>query len=206
MISSSPRFVTEQEAFSRQALGVMPNSSSPSSQLSSPNVDQGTLVRHNDDLGIMTEERRQQRQPRLDIDVLPIPADQRAQHERMADVMYAGLASERLTVQAVGPAEPVELVPDGPFVQSGAGVGDQEARILRAWAKLIADAGVGADRCGRGRVKRNLAGPSVLGVADGEPLLGQLYVRAVEPDHLADAHAGHGKQPDQRLVGRGLQR
>jgi len=105
----------------------------------------------------MTEERRQQRQPRLDIDVLPIPADQRAQHERMADVMYAGLASERLTVQAVGPAEPVELVPDGPFVQSGAGVGDQEARILRAWAKLIADAGVGAERCGRGRVKRNLA-------------------------------------------------
>src|SRR5207245_7276794 len=51
----------------------------------------------------MTEERRQQqRQPRLDIDVLPIPADQAAQHERIADVMDAGLASERLPMQRVG--------------------------------------------------------------------------------------------------------
>ena len=40
---------------------------------------------------------------------------------------------------------------------------------------------------------------AVLGVANGEPLLGQLDVSAVKRDRLADPHAGHRQQPDQRL-------
>jgi hypothetical protein len=74
----------------------------------------------------MPEERREQRQLRVDVVLFAIPAKQRAQHERMADVMYAGSAPERFPVKAGGAAEPIELMPDGPLVQSCAGVGDRK--------------------------------------------------------------------------------
>jgi hypothetical protein len=63
----------------------------------------------------------------------------------MADVMYAGLTPERLAVKTSGAAEPVDLVPNGAAMQSHAGARDEEARILRARAELVADAGVGVD-------------------------------------------------------------
>jgi hypothetical protein len=54
-------------------------------------------------------------------------------------------------------------------------------------------------------VERDLPGASVLAAAHAEPPLEQLDVRTVKRDRLADPHASHGQQPDQRLIGGGLQ-
>ena len=64
----------------------------------------------------VTEERREQRQLRLDVALLAIPAKQRAQHERMADVVNPGTTPERVsfvppTQRAPGSRPMVRSVP-----------------------------------------------------------------------------------------------
>ena len=154
----------------------------------------------------MAEERGEQRQLSVNVGVFADTSQAACAAQRNGGCHVCGLGVRASPGQGRGAAEPIELVPDGALVQSRAGVGDQEARALRARAERVTDLGVAVERRDRGRVKRNLAGASVLPVADGEPVLGQLDVCAVQRDHLADPHAGHGQQPDQRLVGRGLQR
>ena len=60
----------------------------------------------------MAEHRGEQRQLRFDVGTLAIPAQQRAQHERMADVVQPGLAPERFPVQAGRVTELIEPSPD----------------------------------------------------------------------------------------------
>jgi len=117
-----------------------------------------------------------------------------------------GSAPERLAVKAGATADAVELVPDGPVIQARAGVGDQEAAVLGLRAQLIPQARVLLERRDGTRVKCNLARSPVLAVADGEPLFRELQIVTVERDHLADSHAADRQEPDQRLVGGGLQR
>ena len=78
----------------------------------------------------MAQERGEQRQLRLNIGIVAIPAKQGAQHKHVAQIVHADLASERLAVKAAAAPDAVELVPDGPVIQPGAGIGDQEAGVL----------------------------------------------------------------------------
>ena len=59
----------------------------------------------------MAQHRGEQRQLRLDVVGLAIPAQERAQNERMPDVVQTGLTAERLPVQAGRTAELVEPPP-----------------------------------------------------------------------------------------------
>ena len=118
--------------------------------------------------------------------------------------MDAGLTPKRLSAKAGRATELVGLVSDGPLVQPHAGVGDQEARVLHARAELVTETGIGVQRRDGGRVRAtSRERPSCRGAR--QPLLGQLDVGTVKRDRLADPHAGHRQQPDQRLIGGGLQ-
>ena len=119
----------------------------------------------------MPKERGEQRQLRLNVDLVAIPAEQDAQHEAVTDVMNTGSAPERLAIETGRVAQPVELVPDRPLVHPHAGDGDQETRRLGVRAECVSDAGVAVQCCDGARVQRDLPGAAVLAVTNSQPAL-----------------------------------
>ena len=119
----------------------------------------------------------EQRQLCLDVGALAIPAQERAQHEGMADVMQPGSAPERFAVKAGRATQPIEPAPDRLPARSSAAAGEKEGGgIVGMRAQLIARVDVAVERGDGAGVKRDLARAAVLGVADGEPAVSQLDI------------------------------
>ena len=129
----------------------------------------------------MAEDRREPWQLGFNLGAVAIPAKQRAQHKTVAEVMQAGLATERVTVKAGGATALIKPAPDVLAARSSSPAGNKEgAGILGMRAQLAARADVFAQRGDRAGVKRDLARSAVLGLPDGEPPLAQLDIGAVK--------------------------
>ena len=84
--------------------------------------------------------------------------------------------------------------------------GEEERARARPGAQTVTLGRIAAQHLGGGRVQRHEPGAIVLGVPDGDQAGVEVDVVALERDRLADPHAGHGEQPEQRLVARRAQR
>ena len=148
---------------------------------------------------------RQPRQHGLDVGPGPVPAQKRGDRERVAEIMDSGAAGRRARFQPGTDGQVMECFP-GPFVaQPAAAGGQQQGGCLRGGHELAAEPQVLVQASDGGRVQWKVPGLAELGIADGQGAGCGVVVGAVEADRLADAHAGNGQQPDQRLEGRGPQ-
>ena len=103
------------------------------------------------------EERGEQRQLRLDVALLAIPAQQRAQHEGMADVVHAGVAPERVAIKPRRAAQLIERFPGSLRAQSRSGAGEKERAVDGIGTQFVAHVGVAIERGDGARMKRYLA-------------------------------------------------
>jgi hypothetical protein len=102
----------------------------------------------------MAEHRGEQRQLRPDVTLVAIPAQERAQHKTVAEVVQAGRALERVPIKAGRAAKLIEPPPDEVPGQPSSLAGEKEGgRVIGIGAQLVAPAGVALKRGDRARVK-----------------------------------------------------
>jgi hypothetical protein len=144
------------------------------------------------------------REPRLDVDAVAVPAQQRVHGLRVREVMQP---RRKLSVGADPGvlAETSECGLGCARVESCSAQRHEEARVAWVRAELVAPARVALERIQDRRVQGYVARLVELRFADEQNALGPVDVGAVELDRLADPHAGRGEQPDQRLVSHGDQ-
>ena len=133
------------------------------------------------------------------LDAGSVPVDQGADGEAVPQLMGRGVDGGGAQPHRGG--ELPEGVGHVAAVEPRADAGDEERRRAGCWAEAIALGRVGAQRGGGRGVQRHQAWPVELGVTDGDDAMSKVDVIAVEAGRLADAHARHGEQPEQRLVG-----
>ena len=90
----------------------------------------------------MPEERGEQRQLWLDVALLAIPAQQRAQHEGMADIMNAGVAPERVAIEPRRTAQLIKRLAGSLRAQSRSGAGEKERAVDGIGTQCVAHVGV----------------------------------------------------------------
>ena len=151
------------------------------------------------------EEGGQQRQVRLHVEALPIPAEQDVHRQGVAEVVQPGPTRLGAGLEAGVADQAGEDVVDVLFDQAGPPARHQQGRRLGVGEVPVAQScilGQGLDGAG---VKGDLPALCELAVPDGqEPLVG-VEVGAVQADRLPESHAGHLEQADEGPVGGGVE-
>ena len=119
----------------------------------------------------------EQRQLCLDVGAIAIPAQERAQHEGMADVVQPSSTPKCFSVKTGDVTPPIEPAPDRLPARSRSPAGEKERDWIRGMrTQLIARADVALKRDDGAGVKWDLARAAVLGVPNGEPPVTQLDI------------------------------
>jgi hypothetical protein len=153
----------------------------------------------------MTQVGGQQGQVGFDVEAGSIPAEHGGHGKAVACVVHAGSAPFRARLEPGVADEAGERALNGDVDQPGARRRHEEARRLRPWTALVAQACVGAESVEGAGQQRQLTALVELGVPYDQHPLGPVDVVPVEADQLTDARPGYCQQPDQRLVGGGPQ-
>jgi hypothetical protein len=74
----------------------------------------------------MPQERREERQLRLDVGILAIPTQQRLQNKAMADIVKPGRAPKRFAVKTTDVAQAIKPSPDGVRARSCSRIRQEE--------------------------------------------------------------------------------
>ncbi len=143
---------------------------------------------------------REHRKAGLDVLARPVPVQQGADCERVAQVVDAGPASPRRRPQP-GPADQFdEGHSHHRVVQTFADRRDEKAGIRHCRAKPVADFGVGTKCLKRPRVKWHFPRLAELRLTDPEQPRLPIHVVPVEPNGLAHAEPRHGQEAEEGLV------
>jgi hypothetical protein len=126
--------------------------------------------------------------------------------EAVAQIVKPGSAARRARSKAGNAQEPGEGAAESGGMKPGARGRDEEGGRRRLRAEVVAPFCVDVERLQGARVQRHLAALAELAVDDAQQSTAAVDVVAVEADRLADAQPADREQPDQRLVGRRLQR
>ncbi len=154
----------------------------------------------------VAQERREQRHARGDIGAVAIPAEQGADREAVAQVMWPGPAFRRARLEA-GAADQIEPPEMRVAIeQSCAGRRDEERAVAWTGDQLVAATGVAGQGVDGARVQWDLPRLSELGLPDPQHTVVEVDVVTVEPERFPDAHTGDRQQSDQGLEGDGPQR
>ncbi len=135
----------------------------------------------------MAKVRRQARHDGLDVDTRPVPAENGAHCEAVAQVMEARSAASCATLEASPPRHASEHPPDVGGDKPGAGGRDEEARRLRDGKEFVTLAGVTPEHTDGARVDRDLAGLTEFAVNNGQHFMVKVDVVTVESARLASA-------------------
>src|SRR5664280_547193 len=127
-----------------------------------------------------------------------VGVEQSVDGERVAQVMRPRPAMRRAWVQPGVRDDPLEREVDVAVAQPGAGGRGEHRRGRLGRDGPITASEIGLQSHDRAGVKRDLARLAELAVAHDQQFVGEIDVRTVQADRLADSHPAHREQPDQR--------
>ena len=144
---------------------------------------------------MVAEVGREQRHLGRDVVAGSVPVDQTGHGKGVPQVVKAG--STPCSDTDLGAlAQLAECLPDRGVDQASPGHRDEEARRHRPRVLGVAAGGVALERAEGARMEGDHAGLGELRLPDQHNPGHQVHIGVVQADHFADAHPGHGQQPD----------